>query len=81
MLLKEQDLATPFIEAIKCYGELTPDAQVGLFSAFVIFNYVLILKLSTVPVLGLAAMSASLIALLILNNTYKQSLSYAHSRA
>ena len=56
MLLKEQDLATPFIEAIKCYGELTPDAQVGLFSAFVIFNYVMILKLSTVPVLGLAAM-------------------------
>ena len=79
MLLNGPDTLTPFVKAIEAYGELPPDSQVGMFTAFVVFNYVLIIKLSTVPWLGVMAMTCSLISLLVLNNTYKQSLDYAYA--
>lgn len=55
-------------DAIKCYSEADSDTQLLMFTAFVMFNFVAIIKLSTVPWLGLAAMGSSLYALNLMHN-------------
>ena len=79
MLLRDIDTTSSFVKAMQVYGELEPDSQVAFFTGFVLFNYLAILKLSSVPWLGITAMTCSLISIIILNDTYKQSLQYAHS--